>query len=88
MFIDEDYEGFSFVQDVTCRRDDHKIRSNNIQNTCMVQQTWESDVYVQLNKALYGKLQLALLFLKLLSETLQEWGFTLNPFDKCIANKI
>ena len=20
-------------------------------------------------------------------ETLQEWGFTLNPYDKCIANK-
>jgi len=53
----------------------------------MVQQTWESNLYVQLNKALYGTLQLALLFLKLLSETLQEWGFTLNPYDKCIANK-
>jgi len=23
----------------------------------------------------------------LLSKTLQEWGFTLNPFDKCVANK-
>jgi len=22
-----------------------------------------------------------------LSETLQGWGFTLNPYDKCIANK-
>jgi len=20
-------------------------------------------------------------------ETLQEWGFTLNPYDKCVANK-
>jgi len=45
-------------------------------------------LYVQLKKALYGTLQAALLFWKLLSETLQEWGFTLNPYDKCIANKI
>jgi len=25
---------------------------------------------------------------KLLLETLQEWGFTLNLYDKCVANKI
>jgi len=45
-------------------------------------------LYVQLKKALYGKLQAALLFWKLLSETLQEWGFVLNPYDKCVANNI
>jgi len=44
-------------------------------------------LYVQLKKALYGTLQAALLFWKLLSETLQEWGFTLNPYDRCVANK-
>jgi len=44
-------------------------------------------LYVQLKKALYGTLQTALLFWKLLSETLQEWGFVLNPYDKCVANK-
>jgi len=38
-------------------------------------------LYVQLKKALYGTLQAALLFWKLLSETLQEWGFTLNPYN-------
>jgi len=32
-------------------------------------------IYVQLRKALYGTLQAALLFWKLLSNTLQEWGF-------------
>jgi len=32
-------------------------------------------LYVQLKKALYGTLQAALLFWKLLSTTLQEWGF-------------
>jgi len=36
-------------------------------------------LYVQLKKALYGTLQAGLLFWKLLSETLQVWGFTMNP---------
>jgi len=44
-------------------------------------------LYIQLKKALYGTLQATLLFWKLLSETLQEWGFVLNPYDKCMANK-
>jgi len=44
-------------------------------------------LYVQLKKALYGTLQAGLLFWKLLSEKLHEWGFTLNSYDKCVANK-
>jgi hypothetical protein len=32
-------------------------------------------IYVQLNKALYGTLQAALLFWEDLSENLKEWGF-------------
>ena len=43
-------------------------------------------LYVKLLKALYRTLQAALLFWKLLSDTL-EWGFKLNEYDKCIANK-
>jgi len=42
---------------------------------------------VQLKKALYRTPQAALLFWKLLSEQLQEWGVTLNPYDKCVVNK-
>jgi len=45
-------------------------------------------LYVQLKKALYGTLQAALLFWKLLSTTLQEWGFTINRYDQCVANKV
>jgi len=45
-------------------------------------------MYVQLKKAMYKTLQAALLFWKLLMETLKEWGFVLNPYDKCVANKI
>jgi len=44
-------------------------------------------MYVQLKKALYGTLQAALLFWKLLSNTLQEWGLKINKYDRCIENK-
>ena len=45
-------------------------------------------IYMVLNKALYGTLQAALLFWKDLSGALQEWGYTINPYDRCVANKI
>ena len=44
-------------------------------------------LYVQLKKALYGTLQGAMLFWKNLTNTLQEWGFEINPYDWCVANK-
>ena len=37
--------------------------------------------------ALYGTLKAALLFWKKLSESLKLRGFTINPYDWCIANK-
>lgn len=45
-------------------------------------------LYVELVKALYGTLRAALLFWKLLSSKLQEWGFKINPYDRCVANKM
>ena len=42
---------------------------------------------VKLKKALYRTLQATLLFWRLLSDTLIEWGFKLNDYDKCVANK-
>jgi hypothetical protein len=44
-------------------------------------------LYVQLNKALYSTLQAALLFWRKLTAKLQEWGFEINPYDWCIANR-
>jgi Reverse transcriptase (RNA-dependent DNA polymerase) len=44
-------------------------------------------LYVRLNKALYGTLRAALLLWNKLSETLQGWGFAINPYDQCVANK-
>ena len=45
-------------------------------------------LYLQLLKALYGCVLSALLWYELFSGTLQEMGFTLNPYDPCVANKI
>ena len=43
-------------------------------------------LYVQLKKALYCTLQVALLFWILLSKSFGDWGFTINPYDQCVAN--
>jgi len=45
-------------------------------------------LYVRLLKAMYGTLKAALLWYELLSDTLVKEGFTLNPYDPCVANKI
>jgi hypothetical protein len=45
-------------------------------------------LYVELKKALYGTLKAALLFWKKLSAQLKEWGFEINPYDWCVANKM
>ena len=45
-------------------------------------------LYVELEKALYSTLTGAFLFWKKLSKQLIEWGFDLNPYDSCVANKM
>jgi hypothetical protein len=45
-------------------------------------------LYVELLKALYGTMRAALLFWKLLSSKLVLWGFEINPYDWCVANKM
>jgi Reverse transcriptase (RNA-dependent DNA polymerase) len=45
-------------------------------------------IYVQLVKALYGTLKAAMLFWKKLTKTLVGWGFEVNPYDWCVANKM
>lgn len=45
-------------------------------------------LYVQLYKALYGLLRSALLFYCKLRGELEDYGFKINPYDPCVANKI
>ena len=53
----------------------------------MVMEKRKPVIYVELLKALYGTLRAARLFWETLSGKLQEWGFTLNAYDSCVANK-
>jgi hypothetical protein len=41
-----------------------------------------------LKKALYGTLEASLLFWQDLSGHLTKWGFTVNPYDECVMNKM
>ena len=45
-------------------------------------------LYLRLLKALYGCMESALLWYDLFSTTLQNMGFEINPYDKCVANRI
>ena len=45
-------------------------------------------LYVKMEKAMYGLLKSALLFYRLLVSDLLKKGFTLNPYDPCVANKM
>mmetsp|Transcript_22128 Transcript_22128/g.61498 ORF Transcript_22128/g.61498 Transcript_22128/m.61498 type:complete len:143 (+) Transcript_22128:475-903(+) len=52
-------------------------------------QNGKPTIYAELSKALYGTLQAALLFWQNLTEFLcGELGFEVNPYDKCVVNKI
>jgi hypothetical protein len=44
-------------------------------------------IYTELDKALYGTMQAALLFWKKLSGYLEKNGFVANPYDTCVMNK-
>ena len=44
-------------------------------------------LYVKLQKALYGLMRASLLFYRKLRKELEYFGFTVNPYDPCVANK-
>ena len=48
----------------------------------------ESMLYVRMLKAMYGLLRSALLFYLKLVKDLTNCGFTINPYDPCVANKM
>ena len=45
-------------------------------------------MYVRLQKALYGCLKSALLFYETLVGDLESYGFKINLYDPCVANKM
>ena len=51
-------------------------------------ETVKAVLYVRLQKALYGCLKIALLFYEKLVGNLEAYGFRVNPYDQCVANKM
>ena len=45
-------------------------------------------LYIKLQKALYGLMRASLLFYQKLRKELEEYGFKVNPYDPCVANKM
>ena len=86
-FMQSDMEG-KVVMKLDGVMDEVIIKIDPQKNTKYVAKENGKDViYVILAKALYGTLQAALLFWQNLSGKLKEWGFTINPYDFCVANK-
>jgi hypothetical protein len=45
-------------------------------------------IYVRCKKAIYGTLNAAILAYRKLTKFFEEWGFTMNPYEPCVWNKI
>ena len=45
-------------------------------------------LYVRLSKALYSFFQITQFFYHKLHKELEDYGFEVNPYDPCVANKI
>jgi hypothetical protein len=45
-------------------------------------------LYVKLQKALYELMQVSLLFYRKLRKEMEDYGFKVNPYDPCMANKV
>ena len=54
----------------------------------VVKENGKDVLYVQLDRALYGCVQSALLWYELYLTTLEKMGFRLKPYDLCVANAI
>ena len=54
----------------------------------VVYENGKATIYMQLMKALNGCIKSALLWYELFTGELRDMGFKLNPYDKCVANKI
>jgi hypothetical protein len=61
---------------------------HELYDSYLVRERGEMVMYVKLLKALYGTMRAARLFWERLSKQLVDWGFTPNPYDSCMVNKM
>jgi hypothetical protein len=74
-----------------------KIEGEFVDIMCEVNPEYKADIrfengkkvlYVQILAALYGMIESALLWYTLYTEVLHKEGFKINPYDRCVANKV
>ena len=53
----------------------------------VVEERGKPVISVRLKKSLYGTLNAPMLFQKYLTAELKGWGFAINPYNECVANK-
>ena len=57
------------------------------ENVAPVHCTWPYYNYSESATSLCGTLQASLIFWKKIVGDLHRWGFTMNPYDRCVVNK-
>ena len=69
---------------------DYLVRANPSKYSKFVSmQNGKKTIYLRVKRALYGCVKSSLLWYNLFTQTLvDKMGFTLNPYDTCVANKI
>ena len=74
-----------------------KLKDEEVDILCDVNEKYKENViyenghkvlYLQLHKALYGTMRAAIIWYETFTETLENLGFALNPYDPCVANKM
>ena len=74
------------MTDWTTHRDTRAGLTKELLKTRLVWKGYTGNLY-ETEKALYGNLQEDLLFCKVLTGKLKDWGFKLNPYDECVINR-
>jgi hypothetical protein len=54
----------------------------------VIEEKGEKVLYLKVLQAIYGCIESALLWYNLFATTLQGMGFEINPYDRCVANKM
>ena len=87
-FMKTDKNGKHTIVKITGRTLDIMCEINKKYEHCVVIEKGRKVMYVRMNKALYGCVESALLWYETYAKVLTNMGFSINPYDKCVANKL
>ena len=85
---EEDKDGNQTIMKIRGVCVDILCEINTIYRDYMVTEGNQKVLYVHITQAIYGMLGSAMLFYHKLTKALFSYGFELNPYDSCVANKM